>query len=921
MAFLHQAMRWVRYAYFLRFSLGLWLFALVLCWLNTSPARTLTSGIMTPETIQQYACVGFFLVSAGFVALITARVVLINGPERWDKCYDEFDDGRPRSLKILLANDQGQREWAALLISQLPNGFVYLYLTWNAISSGVAMGEVFFGLLIGTALAIVLWWVANAWYYLTYEPVRASEKVEFQQNAARTLLFPRPLFGLAMPGDPFDQEQKTLEAASSWLKASPLSRWLRRLAGLLHTPGYVGPEGHIYEGHVFSALAAFVFLGIYLLLWPLAAPVPVFRWSLAALGLLGLVAAVLVWFLWKDNSPARIKALRVWKIGLTGAVVAFVAAIALLYFLTNAERFPILATLLIVAMALCWALCGISFFFDRYRLPVVTVVLVLTIAPRLMHWDRTISWDKGPVWGNGQEEHYLSTTQAEPGSSCVPTPKDILLDRLAASADEPDNAEHDRPLIIVTATGGGLHASAWTAAVLARLEATFDQSSPGSFHRSLLLASAVSGGSVGLFSYLREIQPGRVPDFTRMQIAAQCSSLEAVGWGFAYYDLPKALVPVLPFFIPPSSGDGDLDKSPLFKDRTWSLRKAFARNAYNEFCVDTWHRDHGEPVSGAVRGLLASSLKHRSEAVELEKELTLRSLLPSKNNIFPAFTMNTTSYEDGLRFLLANYRIPDPNTAEDWPDTRPNYKARSFLATYRTGQRKAGEFTPDLPLATAAQLSAAFPYISSAARVPMSIDNQVNAVHFVDGGYYDNDGTSSVLEFLRYALASTPSAGKDVCQAWSQKEETKASSRKLRILLIEIRNSGDDLGGEFDQWANHTSANTPANLLTQLFVPPEGLWQAGHESVTGRNRVALAQLEHALADRLEVHRVVFADSHAIPDVHTDPLSWSLTPAQRREVQHSASSDPEVSRRYKEALTWFTKQRAAWDKDADSRWHE
>jgi hypothetical protein len=58
-------MRWVRYAYFMRFSLGLWLFALILCWLNSSPARTLTSGIMTPETIQQYACVGFFLMSAG----------------------------------------------------------------------------------------------------------------------------------------------------------------------------------------------------------------------------------------------------------------------------------------------------------------------------------------------------------------------------------------------------------------------------------------------------------------------------------------------------------------------------------------------------------------------------------------------------------------------------------------------------------------------------------------------------------------------------------------------------------------------------------------------------------------------------------------------------------------------------------------
>ena len=61
--------------------------------------------------------------SAGFVALITARVVLINGPERWDKCYDEFDDGRPPSLKTLLVNDKGQLEWAALLISQLPDAY------------------------------------------------------------------------------------------------------------------------------------------------------------------------------------------------------------------------------------------------------------------------------------------------------------------------------------------------------------------------------------------------------------------------------------------------------------------------------------------------------------------------------------------------------------------------------------------------------------------------------------------------------------------------------------------------------------------------------------------------------------------------------------------------------------------------------
>ena len=561
MAFLHKAMRWVRYAYFLRFSLGLWFFALVLCWLNTSSARTLTSGIMTPETIQQYACVGFFLVSAGFVALITARVVLINGPERWDKSYDEFDDGRPHSLKILLVNDKGQLEWAALLISQLPNAFVYSYLTWNAISSGVPIGEVFFGLLIGSVLSVVLWWVANAWYYLTYEPVRASEKVEFQKNAARTLLFPRTLFGLAKPGDPFDHEQKTLEAASTWLKASPLSRGSGGSPACSIRQVMWAPKGIFTRGMSSPAWLRFVFLGIYLLLWPLAAPVPAFRWSLFALGLLALVAAVLVWLAWKDDSAARIKALRSWKIGLTAAVFAFVASIALLYLLTSAERFPILATILIVATALCWALCGISFFFDRYRFPVITVVLVLTIAPRLMHWDRSICGQRTGLgkWA-GRALPFHNPGRAE--SSCVPTPKDILLDRLAASGNQLDDSQQDRPLIIVTAGGGGLHASAWTAAVLARLEATFDQASPGSFHRSLLLASTVSGGSVGLLSYLREIQPGWVPDFTRMQIAAQCSSLEAVGWGFAYYDLPKAFVPLFPYFIPPSyRGRGPRQKS------------------------------------------------------------------------------------------------------------------------------------------------------------------------------------------------------------------------------------------------------------------------------------------------------------------------------------------------------------------------
>ena len=103
--FLDKAKRWVRYGYFLRFSLALWLFAPLLCVLDTIGFKTLTSGVMTPETLQQYICVAFFLVSAGFVALICARVVLINGPERWDRCYDEKSPARKRMTDGRLASN------------------------------------------------------------------------------------------------------------------------------------------------------------------------------------------------------------------------------------------------------------------------------------------------------------------------------------------------------------------------------------------------------------------------------------------------------------------------------------------------------------------------------------------------------------------------------------------------------------------------------------------------------------------------------------------------------------------------------------------------------------------------------------------------------------------------------------------------
>lgn len=916
--------RWARYLYFLRFSLMLWFFAPALCLLNWKD-QTLTSGILIPEFWQQYLCVGFFLVSAGLAALVVARIVVINGPERWDLDYQLGSSGsRPAVLTTLLVNDDGKWERFVVWGSQIPNLGVLIYLTWYGSSQGVAFWKILLGLLLGAALSGAFWWLANAWYYLTYRAPKADDSLTrfvLGKNAARTILYPRRWLSLNLPKEDFPG-YKTIEQATTELdREGPLGkiarfpgfRWIldkmSSQQGYGTAPGY---EKTLYESHYFALIAFAAFFGLYLVIWPLTAPVPAPIMSVIAIVALITFTAAILYVFWTAN-PLEVQAtipagqtvasairknrerkanLRRVQVWLTIGAVVFVGAVVGLALYTSAERFPILATLLIMMIAVGWLLGGMAFFLDRYRVPVLTVLILAMVFPRMLHWDR----NPFAQLRTSQEEHYLSVAMQTQSLPAVPTPTEILKNRLAAASD-------DRPLIIVTATGGGLHASAWTATILGKLETQFGSD----FHKHLLLASTVSGGSVGLLAYLRELYEGTLdrPDrdaaIARMESAAQCSSLEGVGWGLVYYDLPKAFVPVIPYLVPPSTGVNDLAGTPLIKDRTWSLRRSFERNLKNKYCGQLWTSDGNStpawtgppPEEGKIPG----------------SGLTLGAFLDT--NRFPAFTMNTTAVELGERFLLANYRIPFVNL-----EMGPNYRARSFLSTFGAPAGEAREF-PDLPLATAAQMSATFPYVSSAARVPMELDNAVNSVHFVDGGYYDNDGTASAIEFLHYALIPPL---KPTTTAQEKESETKTSvvqaagqekKPPLRILLIEIRNSGGVQGSNPETVPDHIPGELPWNLFNQLGAPLLGFWQAGHESVTARNQSGLELLEDALGDKLQVHRIVFADLCSVAEAHTDPLNWSLTPKQRKEVRDVASR--KLQTQYSEAKRWF--DMTAWNRQA------
>jgi hypothetical protein len=898
----------VRYLYFLRFSIFLWLLPLVFCALNETGARTLMSGIVTPVRWVQYLCVSFFLVATGFEALTLARIVLFHGEERFEHrpplWLAHFFAAETKKDHKWLSDHRWFVESLAPAASQVPTVAMFLYFFINGGKEGVDTEQIAIGIIAGFILALFFWYAVCGLYYLTYQPMDSSSDDVASSTTAKTLVLPRWMFCLSDDGKG-NTRGNVLEYAKS---PDKLERVTGLLALVFPISGYKKDKtGLLFEAHYFALIASGGFFGLYIALCPITAPMPVSFWPVFSIILYMLGGLVFMLLVRKtvpggaQLSPPEAKRLRGWKFFLASLMFLFSISIPLLYIFEDAERFPILALVLILIMSASWLLGGLAFFLDRFRVPVITLVVMTIVVPRMVHLDL------------GRDEHYLSIATRQ-SAAVLPTPAEILAAKL-------QKLPADQPLVIVTSTGGGIHAAAWTAAVLEQLEHLFhDTQMPElkSFHDHILLLSTVSGGSAGLYTYLRELDPklnGGNPQWDRMPIEAECSSLEAVGWGLVYYDIPKSVVPGISYFLPPSTGVDDLKEQPLsnlrIKDRTWALRRAFARNLNDLYCQTVFEQNldlHDKLFKPLMHYQV---LNAHNQNVKDEAELNAGNLDPLDDSI-PAFTMNTTTVEGGYRFLSANYRVIPTSLSPDPFNPEP---AESFLQVYgRTklpdppvNQNTANKYA-DIPLATAAQLSATFPYVSSATTFPST--NHKKGVHFVDGGYYDNDGTASAMEFLRAAFDCWGDARKVQASSSIQnpcgviQERTKDPQHPLRILLVEIRNSPDVTPtGQTCciAWQDIAGGNVPWNLFDQLVAPLQGFWGAGHDSITDRNRNVLLMLMGTYKGRLDLKHFVIDDRSTAPGSTatvkplTDPLNWSLTPAQQFEVTNTATNDENCAR--------------------------
>ncbi len=717
---------------------------------------------------------------------------------------------------------------------------------------------------------MIFWFAVSLFYHWTYTEPLGND---CEPTGAKPLIFPQKFFG-------------DLDLSPRPILARVVEHPLRHLARITY-PGFApGPDGPLWELHFLAFVSLVGFLLLYFFLYPLTAPIP--REGPLRVGKIIACSVALLFIAGVVFTPTRGHGK--WATPVKYFFVAVAVFLATVFCVsasqfmhgTGTERdLPVLASIVILCTFMLWVFAGLAFLLDRYRIPVFTALLVIIFLPKLMHL----------TYG----EHYFLAQERTDTGVIPPSPDQAVKIRTHDPSD---------PLVIITATGGGIHAAAWTTDILGRLEQSFagDPSlhapvpgaQPYSFHDHVLLASGVSGGSVGLMSYLLEYSAEKPFDpehlsaaTARMTNAAACSSIEDVAWGLEYYDFIRLLF----------NGWFSLADD-VRPDRNWALTKAFNRNLHHPLCGTD---DRSLP------GLRPLSLDGEQLTLGKGAELLQADKLP-------AFTLNTTAVETGGRFLLSNYQIP-----KNYVPGNDQLPSESFLQAY--GEPCADgplhQRYADLPIATAARLSATFPLVSSASRVPAKFAQY--AYHFVDGGYYDNDGTGSAIEFLSSALTK-PSANfpQDPCLQSSavvsspaqpvslstrptEKQKTAPSSDvqspPLAILLIEIRN-GDDLDplSNVDDYKSqiHPKDKHAWTAISQLTAPPGALWKAGHESVTRRNRLGLCLLETTYIDRLVVHHVVFNFGSAPespeaknPSDEIQPLNWHLTAGERKEIADRA----------------------------------
>jgi hypothetical protein len=422
-----------------------------------------------------------------------------------------------------------------------------------------------------------------------------------------------------------------------------------------------------------------------------------------------------------------------------------------------------------------------------------------------------------------------------------PLPYDVALNTA-------DGNNGQRRLIVVCASGGGLRAATWTAAILGQLDEI------EGFRAATRLMTGASGGMMGAASWVallarrNEAPATPAPENSWPQVmrAVAMDSLTPLARKLVFHDIPIAFVP-----------------RDNLEDRAVALETA-------------WYES------------LKTKLNLRISFEELRQG--------EESGRWPSLVLSPMLIEDGRRLIISNLDLTDINDhyvrwlSSKATGAKPTtgLASRSAYQLWQIFPQAWGHF----PLSTAARLSAAFPYVSSAVLLPTQPRR-----HVVDAGYYDNYGLELAGNWLRALL-----------------EQRKSLLEKMisGILVIQIRDNVSELSvnPESDKKRERTRPRERQDALDSrlsralegLTSPPEGFLAARESVMLFRNDSLLEAVSH-------LYTSAFGHDYLTTTVFEfggeASLSWHLAEEEIQMLQKQAAS-PGIQLKLKAIDSWLHK---------------
>ncbi|NUS37373.1 MAG: hypothetical protein HOQ04_13135, partial [Pseudarthrobacter sp.] len=461
--------------------------------------------------------------------------------------------------------------------------------------------------------------------------------------------------------------------------------------------------------------------------------------------------------------------------------------------------------------------------------PLVTLVLLILAVTSLGGGDPRI--------------HAIRQAQGEPARTDRPAVAGYVDQWLAANPgcrveiSTANGTAAVRPVIFVAAEGGGIRAAAWTAAALSRLDEI-----PCGRH-SVILSSGVSGGSLGLVVTQLYGEGPESPVDVVDRLAGPEALAAGVGGALAG-DLVAGGTDVL-------VGTGqDTSAGAAWQDRAGAMER-------------TWEREAGR-------------LAEPWEAAD------------PANGVTGALVLNSTAAGIGCRLLISQLDLSGA------AGTQAGYEPQGAVPRNESCREGPTPLSIDLlardacPLklswSTAAMLSARFPIISPAGRVPFRNDGECGPGHAyqaIDGGYSEGSGLGTIHDLwplFREALRAHNS------------RLAEGQPIAVPVFLYLQNSAGSDvvarppeLAGEFAVPLLGISAK---NLQSEATSWIQRLDAGADVCPTGAEQCPAAQASFTARMGGSAVRVSPASRPALDP----PLGWTLSPLSRERLRQAMDAE-------------------------------